>query len=66
MYHEYIHKEHLSTPVGYHKDTFSKSSGDTIENKMLLVARDGSDTNMQFALGRGGAGPGIFLYAVLD
>eukprot|EP00957_Ditylum_brightwellii_P111250 8483331-Ditylum_brightwellii.AAC.1 len=50
------------SPQGY----FSKNSGDKIENKVLLVATDRSDINVQFALGRGGPGPGIFIYAILD
>ena len=56
----------LAHAVGYHKDTFSNNNGDKIENKILLVSKDRSDTSSQVALGRGGAGPGIFVYALLD
>eukprot|EP00957_Ditylum_brightwellii_P205052 15342004-Ditylum_brightwellii.AAC.1 len=47
----------LAHAVGYHKDTFSKYSGDKIENKVLLVTKDRNNTNSTIALGRGGAGP---------
>ena len=49
----------LAHAVGYHKDTFSNNTGDKIENKILLVSKDRSDTSSQVALGCGGAGPGI-------
>ena len=56
----------LTHAVGYHKDTFSKNSGDNIENNILLVSKDRSNTNSTIALGRGGAGPGVFVFALLD
>eukprot|EP00957_Ditylum_brightwellii_P026123 1975109-Ditylum_brightwellii.AAC.1 len=46
----------LAHAVGYHKDTFSKNSGDKIETKVLLVPKDRSNTNSTIALGRGAAG----------
>ena len=52
--------------MGYHRDTFSDRSGDKIENKILLVARDRSNLGSKNALGRGGAGPGLFVFALLD
>mmetsp|Transcript_23622 Transcript_23622/g.34712 ORF Transcript_23622/g.34712 Transcript_23622/m.34712 type:complete len:561 (+) Transcript_23622:138-1820(+) len=56
----------LAHAVGYHRDTFSNNSGDKIENKLLLVSHDSSNTKLDVALGRGGAGPGVFVYALLD
>eukprot|EP00957_Ditylum_brightwellii_P159494 12140799-Ditylum_brightwellii.AAC.1 len=53
----------LTHAVEYHKDTFSKNSGDKIEKKVLLVSKDRSNTNSTIGLGRGGAGPGyLFLH----
>jgi hypothetical protein len=56
----------LAHPVGYHRDTFSNNSGDKIENKLLLVSKDRSFAASKVALGRGGSGPGVFVYALLD
>ena len=56
----------LAHPVGYHRDTFSNNSGDTIENKVLFVCRDQSNTTSTLPLGRGGAGAGMYVYALLD
>ena len=56
----------LAHAVGYHRDIFSNNSGDKIENKLLLVSHDRSNTKSDVALGRGGAGPGVFVYALLD
>jgi hypothetical protein len=56
----------LAHSVGYHRDTFSDNSGDKIENKVLLVNKDRSNVGNKIAMGRGGAGPGIFVYALLD
>jgi hypothetical protein len=56
----------LTHPVGYHCDTFSNNSGDKIENKILLVSKDRSFAASKVALGCGGSGPGVFVYALLD
>eukprot|EP00957_Ditylum_brightwellii_P018762 1410525-Ditylum_brightwellii.AAC.1 len=56
----------LAHPFGYHCDTFSNNSGDNIQNKILLVSKDRSDQTSKLALGCGGAGSGVFVYALLD
>ena len=57
----------VTHPVGYHLDSFSKNGGhDIIENKICLVNKQKSDYKSDFSLGRGGCGPGIFVYAILD
>ena len=57
----------VSHRVGYHFDVFDKfSSG--IENKVLCVAegKGGKKDGSSPSLGRGGGGPGVFTYAILD
>ena len=57
----------VTHPVGYHWDHFSKrGSGDVIENKICLVNVQKSNSHNQYALGRGGCGPGRFVFAILD
>ena len=56
----------LCHAVKYHRDVFSDNSGDKIENKILLISRSRSNTTQEIALGRGGAGKGVFVYAILD
>jgi len=56
----------LSHPVGYHRDSFAHNRGDKIENKILLISQHRSNKKSTIAMGRGGCGPGVFVYALLD
>ena len=52
-------------PVSIHRDVFAGNVGDKIENKYcMVVSNRGSNTD--HFLGRGGAGPGKYVAAVLD
>jgi hypothetical protein len=55
----------VTHPVGFHRDVFSSGQAE-IENKLLIVSFDRSKLGEKLARGRGGAGPGIFVYAILD
>ena len=57
----------VTHPVGFHLDAFSAyRSSDMIENKICLFNVQKSDSSSKLALGRGGCGPGVFVYAILD
>ena len=57
----------VTHPVGYHLDAFSRhGSGDVIENKICLLNVQKSNCNSEYALGRGGCGPGKYVFAILD
>ena len=61
----------VATPVGYHFDVFKGGSRDRMknaqmENKIVLISSKDSNRNSMLALGRGGAGPSKFAYAILD
>ena len=53
--------------VGYHYDFFDTNSSG-IENKVLVVSegKGGKKDGSCPSLGRGGGGPGVFTYAILD
>ena len=53
-------------PVGYHWYVFAGRGNDCIENKLLLLAMRRSQPGWSQALGRGGMGPGFFVWALLD
>ena len=54
-------------PVGWHIDIFADNGKDCIENKLCLVSWDRTDfSRTDLALGRGGLGPGGFVFGLLD
>jgi hypothetical protein len=54
-------------PVGWHFDIFADNGKDCIENKLCLVSWDRTDfSRTDLPLGRGGLGPGSFVFGLLD
>ncbi len=59
-------------PVKVHGDIFAGSGAqdedkcDVIENKVIFVSHRRSDLSQALPLGRGGGGPGVFTYSLLD
>ena len=57
----------VTHPVGFHIDSFScHGNGDVIENKICLINKQKSNSITEIPLGRGGCGPGIYVFAILD
>ena len=53
-------------PVSFHKDVFANKEGDKLENKICLVNFRRSNQKEELPLGRGGAGPGYYVFAIID
>ena len=56
----------VTHPVGFHFDTFFHHGSDVIENKICLWNFQKSDKTFPYAKGRGGYGPGNYVFAILD
>ena len=57
----------VTHPVGFHFDAYSRHGhGDVIENKICLVNINKNNRHCTTALGRGGSGPGKYVFAILD
>jgi len=52
--------------VRTHLDVFRGKERDKFENKVLMTVKSKSNYNSEYALGRGGAGRGIYAYAIID
>eukprot|EP00978_Attheya_sp_CCMP212_P027972 scaffold95216_cov68-Attheya_sp.AAC.10 len=66
-YHLAMNASHtlVTHAVGFHRDIFSSGQAE-IKSKLLMVSFDRSDLSETIARGRGGGGPGFFVYAILD
>ena len=55
----------VTHPVGFHLDAYSRQGhGDVIENKICLVNIQKSNKKCKNALGRGGYGPGRYVFEI--
>ena len=53
-------------PVSFHTDVFAKKQGDKLENKTCFALPQCASKCNVVPLGRGGAGPGCFVFASID
>ena len=56
----------LEYPPGAHVDRFRGRDKDKIENKVIMAVKSKCNYRMDVSLGRGGAGRGIYAYAIID
>jgi len=56
----------LEYPPGAHMDIFRGKEKEKIENKVVMTVKSKSSLKNDITLGRGGAGNGIFAYAIID
>ena len=68
LYHLSLISKHTLVlhPVSFHRDVFANNGTNCIENKILLLSNRRSDWSQTSALGRGGLGPGAYVFALLD